>query len=100
MIMNGGSSFAPDQSPQCCAFKTAVDKNETSTARKMTNTVAIIFFRNNGSIGKIKIAHGSSSGRLLALAPVNNAAARIECHKSAVRRELHARAAKLIATSA
>src|SRR5437660_961717 len=49
--------------------------------------------------GKNTSAHGSSNGRLLALAPVIRAAARTECQRSARRRELHARQAKSIAAS-
>src|SRR5882724_257460 len=99
-VMTEGSSFAPDQSPQKCAFKMAVGKNEMRAASKMIVAVAIILFRNNGISGKTKNAHGRSSGRLLPFAPVKSAAAKIECHKSEMRFDFRARKLKSIAASA
>src|SRR5450432_3874833 len=81
----------------------AIGRKETSAASKMTDNVTSGLRRSSGTTGKIKIAHGSSNGRLLALAPVSSAAARIECHKSVVHRPAwrdHVRAAKSIAASA
>src|SRR5436309_14220990 len=51
------------------------------------------------SSGASTTTHGRSNGRLLALAPVNSAAASNECHTSARRREVQARQAKSKAAS-
>src|SRR5271170_735767 len=99
-VMFGGSSIAPDQSPQKWTFKMAVGKNEMAAASKMTKVVIIVFFCRSGTRGKTKIAHGNSNGRLPAFAPVKSAAAKIEKYKSEARLDFFARRAKSMAASA
>src|SRR5215467_5027073 len=97
MSIPARSSFSPDQSPQYLTFKMAVGKNETSAAEITITAVKTGRFFASGSNGNTSNAHGKSSGRLLALAPTNNAAANPDIQRSLTRRELHARQPKSIA---
>src|ERR1043165_2394160 len=81
-------------------LRIAVGKNETNTATSAIAAVKTGRCLINGANGSTSKAHGNSSGRLLALAPTNNAAARPDIHKSFPRRDLHARHPKSIAASA
>src|SRR5450759_3104399 len=100
MSMPVCSSDKPDQSPQHFTFRIAVGKNETITASSNTSDVTAHLRRSNGASAKIRTTHGRRSGRLLAFAPVSNAMAMMEYHKSETRRDAQARQPKSIAASA
>src|SRR6266404_911774 len=69
------SAAVPDQSPQYRVLRTAVGRNDEPIATTQSAAVRIGQRLIKVSEGKMAIAHGSSNGRLLALALLNNAAA-------------------------
>src|SRR5581483_8956156 len=94
------SKCAPDQSWENFSFKYIVGNADAKMAIAQTAIVAsgrrkIIF-----SEGKMAIAHGNNSGRLLVFALVIIAAAKMEMKKSRGEREIFARNAKSTAASA
>src|ERR1041385_1979176 len=78
-------------------LRMAVGKIETRRARTAIATVPITFWRTTRKSGAIRIAQGSSKGRLLAFAPVKSAADNAESQTSKTCRFFQARKAKPIA---
>src|SRR5208337_4083362 len=76
------SADVPVQSPVCLAFSIDVGSTEAQNASAQTAAVRAGQRKASLADGKMASAQGSSNGRPLALAPVINAAARIEAQKS------------------
>ena len=90
----------PDQSPENFAFKNIVGRAEAKRAMAQTAKVRSGQRKINLNEGKMATAHGSTSGKLLVLALVSMAAARMDVKKSHAACEVFARTAKSTDASA